>query len=117
MQRNEELTNSFLHLLGDGRLAKDIICHAASLPCSRFWITPDNAYRHVRMRLQGIWGNKGNEHRMQVRKIDKIIELCKGDYSYDKVAEVVESPAPSFFLEKDSAINIVYATLRKRRKR
>lgn len=117
MRRNEELTSVFLRLLGDGRLAKEVICQAATLPCSRFWITPENAVRHIKMRLDGRWGNKGNEHRMQVQKIDEIIKRCDGDYSLKKVTEVVESPAPCFYLECDSAINIVFSTLRRRRKK
>lgn len=117
MQRNEELTNTFLQLLGDGRLAKDVIGHAASLPCSRFWITPYNAYRHIRLYINGKWGKKSGAHRMQVLKIEEIIKRCKGNFSIQNITRVVESPAPCFYLERGSAINIVFTTLRKRRER
>ena len=117
MRRNEELTSVFLRLLGDGRLAKDVISHAASLPCSRFWISPDNAQRYIGLRLRGAWGSKGNELRMHVKKIDEIIKRCNGDYSLRKITEVVESPAPCFYLERGSAINIVFETLKKRREK
>lgn len=116
-KRNEELTSVFLAMLGDGRLAKAVMRSAASMPSSRFWIEPENAQRHIRWRLKGTWGNKGNEKPMLVRKIDAIIERCGGDYSIEKITEVVESPAPSFFLEGGTAINIIFETLRKRRKR
>lgn len=116
-QRNEELTSVFLSNLGDGRLARDVISSVADSPCSRFWITPQNAMRHIKARLDGSWGNKGNEHRQQVRKIDAIIELCHGDYSFAKVCEVVEGPAPSFFLEVGSATNIIFSTIRRKRER
>lgn len=114
-QRNEELTSVFLSLLGDGRLAKDVISSAAASPCSRFWITPQNALRYVKMRLDGSWGGKGNELPQQVQKIDAIIELCDGDYSIKKVREVVEGPAPHFFLSVPAARDIVYRTMRKRK--
>lgn len=116
-QRNEELTSVFLAMLGDGRLAKDVMFSAASAPSSRFWIQPENALRYVRMRLRGTWGNKGNEHPMMVARIDAIIKLCDGDYSIDRITQVVDSPAPSFFLEPQSAKNIIFNTLRKRRKK
>jgi len=115
-QRNEELTAVFLSLLGDGRLARDIISSAASSPCSRFWITPQNAMRYIKMRLDGSWGDKGNELPQQVLKIDAIIRLCDGNYSPAKVRDVVEGPAPSFFLSKSAARDIIYRTVRKRRK-
>lgn len=113
--RNEELTSVFLKMLGDGRLAKAVMRSAASMPSSRFWIEPENALRHIRWRLKGVWGNKGNEHPMTVKRIDAIIERCGGDFSIEKVTEVVESPAPSFFLEGSTAVVIIFRTLRERR--
>lgn len=114
-RRDEELTSVFLNMLGDGRLAKAVMRSAASMPSSRFWIEPENAQRHIRWRLKGTWGSKGNENPMAVKRIDAIIERCHGDFSIEKVTEVVEGPAPSFFLEGGTAINIIFATLRKRR--
>lgn len=114
-QRNEELTSVFLSLLGSGRTARDVISSAANSPCSRFWTTPQNAMRHVKARLEGLWGDKGNEHPQQIRKIDTIISLCQGDYSMRRVRDVVEGPAPSFFLSEAAARDIIYRTLRKRR--
>lgn len=116
-QRNEELTSAFLSMLGGGRLARDVISSAASLPCSRFWITPQNAMRFIKARLNGEWGDKGNEHAMQIRKIDTIIELCDGDFSSSRVRDVVEGPAPSFFLSLSAARDIIYRTMKKRRRR
>lgn len=115
-QRNEELVAVFLHMLGGGRLAKDVIFSAASSPCSRFWITPQNAMRFIKARLDGSWGDKGNELPQQVRKIDAIIERCNGDFSLGNVRDVVEGPAPCFFLSEAAARDIIYKTI-KRRKR
>ena len=115
-QRNEELTAAFLSMLGDGRLARDIISSAASSPCSRFWITPQNAMRYIKARLDGSWGDKGNELPQQIRKIDAIIELCDGDFSISRVRDVVEGPAPSFFLSLSAARDIIYKTMKKRRR-
>lgn len=114
-QRNEELTSVFLRMLGDGRLARDVISSAAASPCSRFWITPQNAMRFIKARLDGSWGDKGNEHSQQVQKIDEIIRLCDGDYSIANVRDVVEGPAPRFFLSESAARDIVYKTIRKKR--
>lgn len=116
-RRDEELTSVFLRMLGDGRLAKAVMRSAASMPSSRFWIEPENAQRHIRWRLKGIWGNKGNEKPMAVKRIDAIIERCNGDFSIEKITEVVESPAPSFFLEGSTAVNIIFETLKGRRKK
>jgi len=69
------------------------------------------------MRVRGTWGTKGNEHPQQLRKIDEIIRRCEGDFSIDRITEVVESPAPCFYLEPDTAKNIIFNTLRKRRER
>lgn len=116
-ERNEELTDVFLRLLGDGRLARDVISSAVSSPSSRFWISERNALRYVKMRLDGRWGNTGTEHPLVVQRTDVIIERCNGDYSLAKVREVVESPAPCFFLGEQTARNIIYETMRKRKER
>jgi hypothetical protein len=114
-QRNEELTSTFLSMLGSGMTAKEVMASAADSSCSRFWITPQNAMRHVKARLDGTWGSKGNEHPQQIRKIDTIINMCQGDFSMSKVRDVVEGPAPSFFLSEAATRDIVYRTLKKRR--
>lgn len=114
-ERNEELTDVFLRMLGDGRLARDVMSSAVSSPCSRFWITERNALRYVKMRLEGKWGGTGKEHPLTVMRTDIIIERCKGEFSLAKVREVVESPAPCFFLSEQTARNIIYETIRRRK--
>lgn len=122
-QRDNELTDLFLSILGEGMLAKEAMAKAASMPCSRFWIEPEHAMDLIWARRSGRWkrAQKGNRFGVRngnsIRRIDAIIERCEGTYTYQKVCDVVFSPAPEFFISPRTAMEIITRTLQKRRKK
>lgn len=121
-QRDNELTDLFLSVLGDGMLAKEAMAKAASMPCSRFWIEPEHAMHLIWSRRTGRWKKTDKKNRFSVRnsnsirRIDLIMERCGGIYTYEKICDVVYSPAPEFFISPRTAMEIITRTLQRRRK-
>ena len=121
-QRDDELTDVFLSILGNGMLAKEAMAKAAAMPCSRFWIEPEHAAHLIWMRRSGRWRKSERGARFAVRnnnsfrRIDLIIERCEGVFSFDRICDVVLSPAPEFFVSPKTAQAIITRTLQRRRK-
>lgn len=121
-QRDNELTDVFLSILGEGMLAKDAMAKAAAMPCSRFWIEPEHAMDLIWARRAGRWKRTQTDNRFgvrnknSIRRIDAIMERCEGVYTYEKVCDVVFSPAPEFFISPRTAMGIITRTLQRRRK-
>ena len=121
MERDIEITDLFLSLLGCGKRVEEIKAMCADMPCSRFWIEPETAMRLIKGRLAGgrTQPAQGKRHSVKINnnilRIDEIIKLCKGDFSFDNVLRVVTSPAPRFFISRRTAQAIISRTLKKRR--
>lgn len=121
-QRDDELTDLFLSILGNGMLAKQAMAEAARMPCSRFWIEPEHAAHLIWARRSGKWNRSDRGARFSVRsanslrRIDLIIEKCGGVFTFDRVCDVVMSPAPEFFVSPRTAQAIITRTLQRRKK-
>lgn len=121
-QRDDELTDVFLSILGKGMLAKEAMAKASAMPCSRFWIEPEHAMKLIWERRSGRWKQSKNSGRFSVRninsirRIDLIIEKCDGVFTYKRVCDVIYSPAPEFFVSPRTAMEIITRTLQRRRK-
>lgn len=122
-QRDEELTDLFLSVLGNGMPAEATMALCAGMPCSRFWIEPEYAMRLIRARLdetrqdsphKGRHAEKTKNTRL---KIDEIMRRCGGDYSFANACKVVMSPAPQFYVSGRTAQAIIVRTLKERRRR
>lgn len=120
-QRDKEMTNLFLSVLGDGRPANKLMAQVADMPCSRFWIEPEQAIKLIWLRRRKAWHKTEGKGRHAVKnanslaRIDEIMRRCDGDYSFSKVAEVVLQPAPSFYVSPRTAQAIITRTLKERR--
>lgn len=121
-QRDNELTDLFLSVLGNGKLAKEAMAKAAAMPCSRFWIEPEHAMRMIWRRRTGRWQRSNGNNRFgvrssnSIRRIDAIMERCNGDFSYESICDAIYSPAPEFYLSPRTAMEIITRTLQRRRK-
>ena len=120
-QRDEELTALFLSMLGSGMPAEATMARCADMPCSRFWIEPEHARRLIRRRLEKkktqsqFKGRHAEKRANNERRVDEIMHRCDGDYSMAKIAEVVYSPAPSFYMSGRTAQAVITRTLKRRR--
>lgn len=122
-QRDEELTDLFLSVLGSGMTAQETMARCAEMPCSRFWVEPEYAMRLIRARLEGARRHpqRGGRHAVKVSnnslRVDEIMRRCGGDFSFANVCRVVMSPAPRFFMSGRTAQAVIMRTLRERRMR
>lgn len=121
LSRNEELKSCFFRLLSspDFRFVKDTFAFLANSPASRFYVSESRAVevilRHIRT---GEWGIKPGPRRQMYMDIERLasvlMSLSPGMDFCDAVYEVVNSPAPSFYLTPDSCRVILYAALSER---
>lgn len=108
--QKQELLKSFFEHLGCADTLDEVIRVMVKSPCSRFWISSEYAMRYISLARQGKWD------KVRRRKvIEAIMERCNGDYSRDKIEEVIYSPAPEFFLVPSSAKTFIYAEIKKRK--
>lgn len=108
--QKQELLKSFLEHLGHGNTIDDAIRAAVTSPCSRFWISSEYAMRYISLAKNGKW-----EKVRRRRVVEAIMQRCNGDFSRDKIEEVIYSKAPEFFLETSTAKTIIYAEIKKRK--
>lgn len=121
-QRNEELTDLFLSVLGSGGTSQHTMEQCAAMPCSRFWIEPEYALRLIKAKTDG--GATVSQYKARhavkrgntERKIEEIIRRCDGDFSLANIARVVFSPAPEFYISGRTAQAVITRTLKERRK-
>ena len=109
IQRAKELADAFFKVWEKGMTPCQAMRAAVTMPCSRFWISPETARRY----LVGGWGKPVTKERVQM--LAEIARRCKGNHSLENVQEVVESPAPQFYMKPDTARKIIQRELKRRR--
>ena len=83
---------------------------AVRLPCSRFWISPEQAAKTISaLRRKTISINSFAKHRQKM--INAIISACHNDFSLENIQRVVLSPAPHFYITPGSALVLFYKHL------
>ena len=123
-QRNENLRREFhARLAKNGRNISDAIKALTLVPADRFYISEERAESEIRK----IWKNTSlsevtctgipNPRRQaMIKEIMKRVEvLMKRDTGLtlkDAVFEVVNSPAPSFYLTRGTMRTILYSNLK-----
>lgn len=115
-QRDAELLKAFYACLGPGITTKQAVRIAVTMPCSRFWVTPETAAKEISSLRRGHWYQTQKPKRMRMQRAYDIMLRCNGDYSIAKVTEVVYSTAPQFYLSPHTAEKYIYRTLRNRKK-
>ena len=110
LEKKKELVKVFLELLGKHDTVIGAMTAAVKSPCSRYWISIEYAMRYISYAKQGKWE--------KVRRrpvIESIMERCNGDYSRDKIEDVIYGGAPEFFMTPLSARETIYNELKKSR--
>lgn len=110
LEQKKELIKVFLELLGKGDTIIGAMHAAVKSPCSRYWISIEYAMRYISHAKHGRW-DKVRRRPM----IESIMERCQGDYSRDKIEEVIYGGAPEFFMTPLSGRTIIYNELKKRK--
>jgi hypothetical protein len=122
--RDRELTDAFRRLLreGVGSSLHELFELAAKQPASRFWVSEHRAaivIRDMLYRGEDLRGMKEQSQRMYreiYRRVRAALRKDPGRCVYHLVFEVVNSPAPEFYLTAETAKVLIYAHRRKRRR-
>ncbi len=114
--RNHELMRAFRLVLEQKKyfnIKKDFE-HVVNIPCSRFWVTEERALAVVKAILQ----DKPILDTMRQTKREMFLEIfrrvlekqkeCPDMSLYDVVFEVVNSPAPKFYMKPKHASDTIY---------
>lgn len=113
--RNEQLSGAFRARLGKGWGVLEVFNQMTDVPAPRFYISEERAFRLVSLRRRkGRWpeGIIPTRRRMLneiYRRVEAMMEADPALDLRDAVFEVVNSPAPSFYLTPGSIRRIIYS--------
>lgn len=123
LMRDKELTEIFRRMVMDparsgSRPLRELYGFAARQPASRFWVSEERATVVIRDRLAGradFSGMKPESRRMFteiLNRVRPVLARAPGMPVARAVREVVNGPAPEFYLTPLSAKVIIYARIR-----
>lgn len=88
----------------------DIAKKAIELPCSRYWISPEQAWKTISAILRGkLTLISLTPHRRKM--ILSIMQRCNDDYTLPNVESVVLSSAPKYYITAGTALILYYQHL------
>ena len=121
--RDRELLASFRHVLAtaQGVPLREMYGMAARRPCSRFWVSEERASEVMSRMMQGKDDEKMRPQRRRMydeirKRVDRKLREEPGMPLCHAVGEVVNSPAPEFYLTDSSALVIISRLRHARRK-
>lgn len=115
-QRNRELMRSYRHVLSKSQfiVRREVCAKVADSPCSRFWVSEERATAVVSALLRGHYAldNMNPLKREMFMEIFKRVQVLRTQRPkeplFDIVMEVVNSPAPKFYMTPDSVVQIIW---------
>ena len=121
--RKQDVLNSFFESLKEVRKNKpyatqdEVIKHAVKSKAPRFYVTFENARRFVSLlsrkkKLPLMNSNKLAMYKEIYRRYAQRVKDCSKRYKYVILEQIIEEPAPSFYLDEQTFRGIVYRTLR-----
>ena len=121
--RKQDVVKSFFESLKEVRKTKpyatqeEIIRHAVKSKAPRFYVTFENARRFVSLlsrkkKLPLINSNKLEMYKEIYHRYVKRVKDCSKRYKYIILEQIIEEPAPSFYLDEQTFRGILYKTLR-----
>ena len=108
-QRNRELMRTYRRGQREQGLKGDALYRWVVEQASiRYWVSEEQAYRVIDKRLRGVKVDYVSPYRQMMydeieRQVARLDHLRPNASIYDLVFEVVNSPAPKFFLSPESA--------------
>ncbi len=124
--RDAELHRAFMDVLRESPLTvrslNQMFALAAASPCSRFWVSEERAAEVISALLAGkefpdMSQQKRRMYGEILRRVRPILRENPGMPVSHAVFDVVNSPAPEFYLTTLSTRSIIYRYLRKRKSR
>ena len=115
-QRDNELLRVFLSYLTMGYGTDESVRLSIDTPCSRYWTSPENAFKRISAMRRGKEYTKKGTRASRLSMFAHIMCRCGGDYSVQNIERVVYSGAPRFFLTFETAKKYIYNTINKRKK-
>ncbi len=124
-RRKQDVLKSFFESLKEVRKNRpyatqdEVIKHAVKSKAPRFYVTFENARRFVSLlsrkkKLPLINSNKLAMYKEIYRRYMQRVKDCSARYKYIILEQIIEEPAPSFYLDENTFRGIVYKTLRER---
>ena len=121
--RKKDVLNSFFESLREVRKTRpyatqyEVIKHAVNMKAPRFYVTFENARRFIsilsrKKKLPLINPNKVAMYKEIYHRYIKRVKDSSKRYKYIILEQIIEEPAPSFYLDEETFRGIVYKTLR-----
>lgn len=127
LRRNAALIKAYLAAdteAADSPLCRDRWQRAVALPAERFWVSEERAVAVVRAMLRGDNpltrvrnGYKRAMFEEIFRRVKAYVTLRPDQPIPDIVADIVNNPAPSFYMDPRSAAETVYLHIRNRKRK
>jgi hypothetical protein len=122
-ERKHDVVDCFFESLRELRKTRpyvtqeEVIHHAANREAPRFYVTFENARRFVSMlmrkkKLPLMNLNKIRMYKEIYHRYMKRVKDSSKRYKYVILEQIIEEPAPSFYLDEETFRGIVYKSLR-----
>lgn len=122
-ERKHDVVDCFFESLRELRKTRpyvtqeEVIHHAANCEAPRFYVTFENARRFVSMlmrkkKLPLMNLNKIRMYKEIYHRYLERVKDCNKRYKYLILEQIIEEPAPSFYLDEETFRGIVYKSLR-----
>lgn len=119
VSRNSELRREFINRLGGNwKNINEIFMELSSMPASRFYISEERAYALLKVKIRrGKWHPdilpRCREMMEEIyRRVNTLMDSDSSLSLKDAVFDVVNSPAPGFYLSPRSIRTILYRYLK-----
>lgn len=121
--RRQDVVNSFFDSLKELRKTKpyasqsEIIEHASKSSAPRFYVTFENARRFISLLMRGKRLPITNKNKIAMykeifRRYKEKVKNAEARYKYIILENIIEEPAPSFYIDEETFRGILYRSLR-----
>ena len=121
--RRQDVVNSFFDSLKELRKTKpyasqsEIIEHASKSSAPRFYVTFENARRFISLLMRGKRLPITNKNKIAMykeifRRYKEKVKNVEARYKYIILENIIEEPAPSFYIDEETFRGILYRSLR-----
>ena len=126
--RRQDVVNSFFGSLRELRKTRpfvsqsEVIEHASKSSAPRFYVTFENARRFVSLLLREKELPITNKNKIEMykeiyRRYREQVKDSDARYKFLILENIIEEPAPSFYIDEETFRGIVYTTLRSNSKK
>lgn len=121
--RRQDVVNSFFDSLKELRKTRpyasqsEIIEHASKSSAPRFYVTFENARRFISLLMRGKKLPITNKNKIAMykeifRRYKEKVKNVEARYKYIILENIIEEPAPSFYIDEETFRGILYRSLR-----